>query len=89
MDVNKKTFGITEVYTPDSFDKSVISRYATQVALGSKLKEMLDGDAEPVVELTEKDVETTTEKDVETTTEPVMEPVEKAQEEIIVDEEQA
>ena len=51
MSIDKKAFGITEVHTPADLDESMVSRYATQVVLGSKLKEMLDGDnAEPDVE---------------------------------------
>ena len=53
MSIDKKAFGITEVHTPTDLDESMISRYATQVVLGSKLKEMLDGDnTEPNVEAT-------------------------------------
>ena len=53
MSIDKKAFGITEVHTPADLDESMISRYATQVVLGSKLKEMLDGDnTEPNVEAT-------------------------------------
>ena len=53
MSIDKKAFGITEVHTPADHDESMISRYATQVVLGSKLKEMLDGDnTEPNVEAT-------------------------------------
>ena len=53
MSIDKKAFGITEVHTPADLDESMVSRYATQVVLGSKLKEMLDGgDAEPDVEAT-------------------------------------
>ena len=53
MSIDKKVFGITEVHTPTDLDESMISRYATQVVLGSKLKEMLDGDnTEPNVEAT-------------------------------------
>ena len=44
MSIDKKAFGITEVHTPVDLDESMVSRYATQVVLGSKLKEMLDGD---------------------------------------------
>lgn len=55
MSIDKKAFGITEVHTPVDLDESMVSRYATQVVLGSKLKEMLDGDnAEPDVEVTTK-----------------------------------
>ena len=51
MSIDKKAFGITEVHTPADLDESMVSRYATQVVLGSKLKEMLDGgDAEPIDE---------------------------------------
>ena len=51
MSIDKKAFGITEVHTPADLDESMVSRYATQVVLGSKLKEMLDGDnAEPTAE---------------------------------------
>ena len=85
--IDKKAFCVTEVNTPVDLDKSTISRYATQVVFGSKLKEMLDSNAEtnaetpvetkePVVETKEPVVETT-ENDVVTTT----------QEEITVDEE--
>ena len=53
MSIDKKAFGITEVHTPTDLDESMVSRYATQVVLGSKLKEMLDGDnTEPNVEAT-------------------------------------
>ena len=53
MSIDKKAFGITEVHTPADLDESMVSRYATQVVLGSKLKEMLDGDnTEPNVEAT-------------------------------------
>lgn len=57
MSIDKKAFGITEVHTPADLDESMVSRYATQVVLGSKLKEMLDGNN------TEPDVEVTTELD--------------------------
>ena len=51
MSIDKKAFGITEVHTPADLDESMVSRYATQVVLGSKLKEMLEGgDAEPIDE---------------------------------------
>ena len=51
MSIYKKAFGITEVHTPADLDESMVSKYATQVVLGSKLKEMLGGgDAEPDVE---------------------------------------
>lgn len=53
MSIDKKAFGITEVHTPADLDESMVSRYATQVVLGSKLKEMLDGD------ITESNVEDT------------------------------
>lgn len=57
MSIDKKAFDITEVHTPADLDESMVSRYATQVVLGSKLKEMLNGDnAEP-------DVKDTTELD--------------------------
>lgn len=42
MSIDKKAFGITEVHTPADLGESMVSRYATQVVLGSKLKEMLD-----------------------------------------------
>lgn len=42
MSIDKKAFGITEVHTPADLDESMVSRYATQVVLGSKLKEMLN-----------------------------------------------
>ena len=85
--IDKKAFCVTEVNTPADLDKSTISRYATQVVFGSKLKEMLDSSEEtnaetpvetkePVVETKEPVVETT-ENDVVTTT----------QEEISVDDE--
>ena len=45
MSIDKKAFGITEVHTPADLDESMVSRYATQVVLGSKLKEMLDVEA--------------------------------------------
>ena len=57
MSIDKKAFGITEVHTPADLDESMVSRYATQVVLGSKLKEMLDGNG------TELDVEDNTELD--------------------------
>ena len=57
MSIDKKVFGITEVHTPADLDESMVSRYATQVVLGSKLKEMLDGDN------TESDIEDNTEPD--------------------------
>ena len=63
MSIDKKAFGITEVHTPADLDESMISRYATQVVLGSKLKEMLDGNG------TELDVEDNTELDTLTLTE--------------------
>lgn len=44
--IDKKMLGITEVVTPESLDERVISRYVTQVSLGSKLKETAGG-AEP------------------------------------------
>ena len=53
MSIDKKAFGITEVHTPADLDESMVSKYATQVVLGSKLKEMLDGD------ITESNVEDT------------------------------
>ena len=53
MSIDKKAFGITEVHTPADLDESMVSRYATQVVLGSKLKEMLDSD------ITESNVEDT------------------------------
>lgn len=97
--IDKKAFGITEVHTPVDLDESTISRYATQVALGSKLKEMLDGAVEteePTVETEEPAVETeepavdSVEEPVETEETPVETeetPVETPQEEITVDEE--
>ena len=81
MSIDKKAFGITEVHTPADLDESMVSRYATQVVLGSKLKEMLDGgDAEPTAEdtagldtlnLTEEPDDTQSEES--TTEEPVTE----------------
>ena len=71
MSIDKKAFGITEVHTPADLDESMVSRYATQVVLGSKLKEMLDGgDAEPIDEdNTELDALTLTENPDDTQSE--------------------
>ena len=87
--IDKKAFCVTEVNTPVELDKSTISRYATQVVFGSKLKEMLDSGSgsdvetpvktkEPVVETKEPVVETKepvaeTKEPVAETKEPVVE----------------
>ena len=92
--IDKKAFCVTEVNTPVDLDKSTISRYATQVVFGSKLKEMLDSseetNAETPVETKEPVVET--KEPVVETKEPVVETTENdvvttTQEEITVDEE--
>ena len=93
--IDKKAFCVTEVNTPVDLDKSTISRYATQVVFGSKLKEMLDSNGGNNAET---NVETNVETKVETkepvveTKEPVVETTENdvvttTQEEITVDEE--
>lgn len=45
--IYKKMLGITEVVTPENLDERVISRYVTQVSLGSKLKETVGAEPEP------------------------------------------
>ena len=67
--IDKKAFCVTEVNTPVDLDKSTISRYATQVVFGSKLKEMLDSNGG-------NNAETKVETKVETK-EPVVDPVTK------------
>ena len=52
--IDKKAFCVTEVNTPVDLDKSTISRYATQVVFGSKLKEMLDSNAKTNEKTNEK-----------------------------------
>ena len=74
MSIDKKAFGITEVHTPADLDESMVSRYATQVVLGSKLKEMLDVEATAgldTLNLTENPDDTQSEEP--TTEEPVTE----------------
>lgn len=70
--IDKKAFCVTEVNTPVDLDKSTISRYATQVVFGSKLKEMLDSNGSNNAETNEK----TNEKTKVETKEPVVKPVE-------------
>ena len=67
--IDKKMLGITEVVTPENLDERVISRYVTQVSLGSKLKEAVGGaESEPNPVIVPNPVKTDTE--VPTVTEP-------------------
>ena len=96
--IDKKAFCVTEVNTPVDLDKSTISRYATQVVFGSKLKEMLDSGNAKTNEKTNEKTKVETKEPVVETKEPVAETkehveipaennVKTTQEEITVDEE--
>ena len=84
--IDKKMLGITEVVTPESLDEKVISRYVTQVSLGSKLKETAgSAEPEPVEVLVEDKVESKSKPEPEP--EIIEIPKTPGDEEIAVDEE--
>lgn len=96
--IDKKMLGITEVVTPESLNERVISRYVTQVSLGSKLKETVGGTEpepakvpgtkpDPVVVPTEDKIEPEPKPEPEPEPEIIEIPKTPGDEEIAVDEE--